>query len=99
MSSIVVEVTKELEDIVPGYLERLKGTVTQLQQLVGAGSLDEVKKLGHNLKGSGGGYGFARISELGAAIEQAAKDGNTQAASAAIGELKDFSDRVSVKFV
>ncbi len=99
MDKIEVEVTRELEDIVPGYLERLGGTITKLEELVQSAQLDEVKKLGHNLKGSGGGYGFARISELGALIEQAGKDNDAGAAARSIAELKNFASRVSVKFV
>lgn len=99
MDSIEVEVTRDLEDIVPGYLERLVGTVARLETLLAAGDFAEVKKLGHNLKGSGGGYGFAQITRLGAVIEDAAKAENASSAGTGIAELKDFASRVTVKFV
>ena len=99
MDRIPVEVTKELEDIVPGYLERLSGTIAKMESLVAAGNLPEVQKLSHNLKGSGGGYGFARISELGATIENASKAGDVAAAGQGIVELKDFALRVDVTFI
>ena len=37
-------------------------------------SFDSLKTFGHNIKGSGGMYGFNEVTEIGAVIEAAAKD-------------------------
>ena len=37
-------------------------------------SFDTLRTFGHNIKGSGGMYGFNEVTELGAVIETAAKD-------------------------
>ena len=37
-------------------------------------SFDSLRTFGHNIKGSGGMYGFNEVTEIGAVIEAAAKD-------------------------
>jgi hypothetical protein len=40
---------------------------------------ETIRILGHTMKGTGGGYGFDTISEMGRALEEAAKTQDTQA--------------------
>ena len=39
-------------------------------------SFDSLRTFGHNIKGSGGMYGFNEVTEIGAVIETAAKEEN-----------------------
>jgi len=50
--------------------------------------------LSHDLKGSGGGYGFPELSRLGAALEQFALQEDRPALDAKIAELGHYLDRV-----
>lgn len=96
---IPIEISKDLEALIPGYLERLTASLEQLDGFLAAGQLQEVKRIGHNFKGSGGGYGFDKISELGAAIEKACVESDSAKARAHVAELKDYASRIDVKFV
>ncbi len=69
-----------------------------MRQAIAQSDLDAVRRIGHSLKGVGGGYGFARITELGALIEASAKAGDTAGASAAIDALAAFLDSVQVEY-
>jgi signal transduction histidine kinase/DNA-binding response OmpR family regulator len=55
------------------YLARRKSELESLRSLLAALEFDRIRIAGHNMKGSGGGYGFPKLTELGAAIESAAK--------------------------
>ena len=46
-----------------------------------------VQRIGHNLNGTGGAFGFPQITELGALMEQAAKDRAIDKIRAAVQEL------------
>jgi HPt (histidine-containing phosphotransfer) domain-containing protein len=48
---------------------------------------DEVIRFGHSLKGTGGSYGFPQFSKIGAAIEDAGRDGKWDAISTLKDEL------------
>jgi len=55
---------------------------------------EAVTILGHNMRGSGGAYGFQAITDIGAALEQAAQDADTDASRKWVGELTLYLDRV-----
>lgn len=58
--------------MVPSYLTRRESDVTELRRLLEMRNFDEIRFIGHQLKGSGGGYGLHVISEIGRDLELAA---------------------------
>jgi HPt (histidine-containing phosphotransfer) domain-containing protein len=55
---------------------------------------ETVKFLGHQMRGSGGAYGFDAITDIGAALQQAAESADTDASRKWVGELSNYLDRV-----
>jgi hypothetical protein len=53
-----------------------------------------VKAIGHKMKGTGRGYGFPRISEIGRSLEGAAADGHAGRIRAATDALEAYLERV-----
>ncbi len=51
---------------------------------------------GHRLKGSGGGYGIPRLTEIGSAIEQAAKRGDTAELQTRLAALEVYLKRIEI---
>ena len=98
MAKYRVVVDKELADIVPEYLEIRNKELSELQALLAAGSLDEAGKIGHKLSGSGGGYGFDRLSEIGRELEAAGLAGDAASAAACAAELKDYLGNLEVVY-
>jgi HPt (histidine-containing phosphotransfer) domain-containing protein len=94
--AIRVVVDPDLLDLIPGYLARRREDVAALITALDAGDLEAVRNIGHSMKGSGGGYGFGGITEIGSALEQAGKSGDTDDASAALAQLTDYLSRVVV---
>ncbi len=95
-ASIDVFVDPDIADLVPDFLANRAKDVEILRAALEGGELDEVRRLGHNMKGTGRGYGFDRITEIGAAIEEAAKGGLSEVALREVAALADFLDRVKV---
>ncbi len=54
--------------------------------------LNTLRVAGHNMAGSGPAYGFDRIGQIGAGIEQAASALERDTLAALIAELEDFLD-------
>ena len=67
-----------------------------MQAALEGGDFETVRVLGHSMKGAGGGYGFDAITDIGAALEQTAKDKNPGAIRTSLDELSSFLDRVEV---
>lgn len=73
-----VLVAADLADLVPDFVAHRRDDLGRLEALLRDADAAELaegaRQLGHGMRGSGAGYGFMRISELGAAIEAAADD-------------------------
>ena len=95
---ILVSVDRDLEDIIPGYLTNRQKDIADMSAALEGGDFETIRVLGHRMKGSGGGYGFDQITEIGAALEQAAKVGEGDAIQARIAELVDYLARVEVTY-
>jgi len=70
---VPVRVPPELADVAPGYLMRRRHDARALREAAARGAFAAARRIGHDLKGSGLGYGFPRVSEVGARIENAAR--------------------------
>ena len=93
----VVYVDEDLADLIPEFLENRRRDVEQITQLVQEGKHEELTRLGHMMKGSGGGYGFTEISEIGQGIEEAGTRGDLQAITTLCERLAAYLAAVTVK--
>ena len=53
-----------------------------------------LSRLRHNMRGSGGAYGFQPITDIGAGLEQAAEKADHTASRLRVDELSDYLDGV-----
>lgn len=72
----VIHADIDLEDLIPGFLENQHRDAEKIKILLEADDFEIIQRMGHSMKGSGGGYGFDEITNIGKRIEQAAKDRN-----------------------
>ena len=95
---IVVQVDPDLEDLIPGFLKNRTLEVEKLRSEIDKNNFENIASMGHSIKGVGGGYGFELMSELGANIEDAAKQSNVEAIRENIDRLDDYLKRVEVEY-
>jgi PAS domain S-box-containing protein len=72
LPSDVVGIDPDIQDLVPRFLENQMAIARRILELAASGDFDAARRLGHNMKGTGKGYGFDVISGIGSSIEQAA---------------------------
>lgn len=63
----------EFQELIRQYVQYLNDTFSEAKQNLTEADFLKIQKFGHNLKGSGGGYGLMGISEIGQQIEEASK--------------------------
>jgi two-component system sensor histidine kinase/response regulator len=95
---IRVMATAGLEDLIPNYLKNREGDLETLAQAVAKGDLQSARVIGHGMKGSGGGYGFIAISEIGRSIEQFAASEDAAGVLRQVGVLEDYLRRLEVVY-
>jgi CheY-like chemotaxis protein len=71
--STYAEMTK-MKKILNEFITDLPARVGDMQSQLSQQNLDQVKRTAHQLRGAGGGYGFAEMTELATHVEQAVKD-------------------------
>lgn len=62
---------EDMAELLVEFVEGLHTTCEKLQSALATEDKDTVRRIGHQLKGAGGGYGFPLITELGAKLESA----------------------------
>jgi len=93
---ILVRVDPDLADLIPGFLDNRRKDITAMQEALVQSDYETIRVLGHSMKGAGGGYGFETITEIGAALEKAAKGKSSETIRRWIGELSVYLDRVEI---
>lgn len=91
-----VRVADELRDLIPRFLEHRREELAQLRAAIARSDFEEARRIGHILKGAGGGYGFDEITRLGAEIERLAARGED--VRGPVDELAEYLDAVEVRF-
>lgn len=95
---IVVRIDPELVDLIPGFLENRWKDVAAIKAALARGDLEYVLGIGHRMKGCGGGYGFPVLSDVGAAIENAAQRLNHEGVLQAVSKLEDYLTRLEIAY-
>ncbi|MDA3935858.1 MAG: Hpt domain-containing protein [Actinomycetota bacterium] len=96
---IRIQVDEMLTDLIPRYLSNREAETGMLRTAIDAGDWELSEMIGHKMKGSGGGYGFDRITDLGEVIERGSQQRNTVSVAQALDDLIDYLDRVEPVFV
>ncbi len=84
---IQVSIDKDLEDLIPGYIENRHKDIKSIEAALDSGDYETIRILGHSMKGSGGGYGFDEITTIGMNLEKTAKEKNAD-------EIKNWLEKL-----
>jgi len=95
---IPIRADTRLRAVIPGYLANRRKDVSNILAALERSAYQAVRDLGHKMSGTGGGYGFPRITEIGAALERAAKEENRDVIRTQAAELARYLEQVEITF-
>lgn len=95
---IFVHVDNDLAELIPGYLANREKDIAAIHNAIEKKDLETIRILGHSMKGSGGGYGFETITEIGMLMEKAAKEGRDEDISLQVKRLEDYLRQVEIVY-
>ncbi len=78
------------EELVVSFIESVAEHITEADAFLSSASWTDLSRVGHTLKGSGANVGANALSEVGKALEFAAKAEDAAACSASIARLKEM---------
>jgi HPt (histidine-containing phosphotransfer) domain-containing protein len=94
-----IEVDEILSPIVPEFLEKRRRDCELIRNLLAKGDFNEIRVIGHRMKGAGGSYGFDEVSEIGERMELASLTADEQTIQAEMERLSNYLKQVKVIYV
>jgi PAS domain S-box-containing protein len=85
---------QRLAQSIPAYLHNCRLNVLAMDEALDRADFDAVAILGHNMRGSGGGFGFPAITDIGAGLELAAVSADAGATRKWVAELSSYLDSI-----
>jgi len=93
-----VTVPRDLEDLIPVFIKNRHKELDTLRVALAAADFEQLRQLGHRMKGVGVSYGFDHVSTLGKYIEDGARSGDRAALDARIREYADYLSKVQISY-
>ena len=96
--TVTVTVAKDLADLIPVFFKNRQKELENLRGALAAADFEQLRQLGHRMKGVGNSYGFEKVSTLGKQIEDGAKSNDRAGLEAAITQYADYLARVKIVY-
>ena len=93
-----VSVAKDLEDLIPVFMKNRHKELDTLRVALASADFEQLRQVGHRMKGVGNSYGFERISIFGKQVEDGARSGDRAGIEATITEYRDYLASVQVSY-
>jgi len=94
---ILIDVPEDLpRELVAQFLDSCREDLLRLHAALTASDYGRARRLGHQMKGNGSPYGFAGVTLIGSAIEQASASGNTIELAGQIQLLETYLSLVDI---
>ena len=97
-AAIRIQGNPDLRDLMPRFLDSRRRDLDAMREALKHSNLDAIRVLGHNMKGSGGGYGLPEITVIGASLESAAKRQDDDDVRKQLGVLSEYLAHVEVVY-
>jgi len=94
-STVVIQIPEGMEQLARHYLAARRKEAPVFQDFLEHSDFDSIRRLAHNLKGTGISYGFPDITRLGAAAERAAKESDKPGVSKQMADLFAYVEAAS----
>jgi HPt (histidine-containing phosphotransfer) domain-containing protein len=85
-----------MEDAVPRFLQNRHNDVRVMTAALERNDFEQIRILGHNMKGAGEGYGFPKITVFGRLIEAASSDCLPDNVRLQVAALSGYLSRLEV---
>lgn len=93
-----VTISRDLEDLVPVFMKNRHKELEVLRKALAEADFEQLRQLGHRMKGVGNSYGFSKVSDLGKQIEDGAHPGNEGHLQSCIEDYADYLSKVTITY-
>ncbi len=94
----IVHIDASFEPLMPRFMANRKKEIITMREALSGQDFETVRSVAHGMKGVGGSYGFDRITELAATIEQAAKSADATTITHQLQTLECYVNDVQITY-
>src|SRR6202163_1718177 len=94
MDPILLGARLKFADRIPAYLQNCRQNVIVMLDALDRVDFETVTSLAHQMRGSGGAYGFQAITDIGASLEHAGESADADVSRRWVGELSNYLDGI-----
>lgn len=98
MTEYTATVAKDLEDLIPTFMKNRHKELETLRGALAVKDLEQLRQIGHRMKGVGDSYGFGEVSMIGRQIEDGAKTADLGAIEGCIGTYANYLASVKIVY-
>jgi HPt (histidine-containing phosphotransfer) domain-containing protein len=93
-----VTLDSDMEPLIPDFLAHRRNDVDAIRGNLEQEDFEPIRIAGHSMKGTGASYGFDQITDIGAAIETAARNSDAQAIATEVDRLAHYLDNLQISY-
>lgn len=94
--TFIVAVDADIIDLAEIFLSNRRGQIQSWREAVATGNLPLLSRVGHELKGTAGAFGFQQLSSLGAELEEKVAKGDLNGSGDTLERMIEFLDQVAI---
>lgn len=94
----IVHVDASFEPLIPRFMANRKKEIVTMRQALSGQDFETVRSVAHGMKGVGGSYGFDKVTELAAMIEQAAKSADASSITQHLHTLESYLNNIQIAY-
>lgn len=94
--SIEIKVDADIFDLATAFIDNRRKDTERIRNAMAAKDWPFLHRIGHELKGTAGSYGFRELSSIGQVLEAAAVARDTATATPAVARMLDYLQRLCV---
>lgn len=95
---IKVLIDKDIEEIVPMFLENREKDLIEIQNHLNDNNLGAIEVIAHKLAGNAGSYGFTDMGLIGARMEASCQASKADEVTALYEEYKNYLSQLEVEY-
>ena len=95
---ITERIDPDLEELMERFFSNSRGDLRKMQVALDAGDFETLARLGHTAKGTGYGYGFRGMGDIGLKLEQAARERDMAQSREQVEHMAHYLANVKVDF-
>lgn len=96
--SVQARLDPQMKELIIVYLKRRLDDLTTIEKAIQAMDFTKVAFIGHNIKGTGPGYGLDQLESIGKGLEHAANEKDAAAVRKVLEDFKHFVENLEVTY-